>query len=149
MRKGCFDEIFCVYLPTAQAREAIWRLQLRSRASEANGLEAIASDDAALAALAAASENHSGAEIEQSVVSALYEGFGGREKIGADTVRQVVDTMIPLAVTQAEQVQRIRAWATERAVRATGTEDLDAAELTGVAAEGALSSRRGGRTVDY
>lgn len=149
LRKGRFDEIFFVDLPTAQEREAIWRLQLRSRASEANGLEAIAADDAALAALAAASENHSGAEIEQSVVSALYEGFGGRSKIGLDTVHEVVDTMIPLAVTQAEQVQRIRAWATERAVRATGTEDLDAAELTGAAPEGALSSRRGGRTVDY
>jgi hypothetical protein len=69
--------------------------------------------------------------------------------VTAAAVRQVVDTMIPLAVTQAEEVQRIRTWATERAVRATGTEDLDSAELTGAVTEGALSSRRGGRTVDY
>ena len=149
LRKGRFDEIFFVDLPTAHEREVIWRLQLRSRATEANGLEAVASDDAAIAALVAASENHSGAEIEQSVVSALYEGFTTRGEVTADVVRQVVDTMIPLAVTQAEEVQRIRAWATERAVRATGSEDLDPAESTGAVAEGALSSRRGGRTVDY
>ena len=58
-------------------------------------------------------------------------------------------TMIPLAVTQAEEVQRIRSWAAERAVRATGAEDLDAADVTGAEPEGVLSSRRGGRTVDY
>lgn len=149
LRKGRFDEIFFVDLPTAHEREVIWRLQLRSRATDANGLEAVASDDAAIAALVAASENHSGAEIEQSVVSALYEGFTTRGEVTADVVRQVVDTMIPLAVTQAEEVQRIRTWATERAVRATGSEDLDPAESTGAVAEGALSSRRGGRTVDY
>ena len=149
LRKGRFDEIFFVDLPTAHEREVIWRLQLRSRATEANGLEAVASDDAAIAALVAASENHSGAEIEQSVVSALYEGFTTRGEVTADVVREVVDTMIPLAVTQAEEVQRIRTWATERAVRATGSEDLDPAESSGAVAEGALSSRRGGRTVDY
>ncbi|WP_347977499.1 AAA family ATPase [Microbacterium sp. ProA8] len=149
LRKGRFDEIFFVDLPTAHEREVIWRLQLRSRATDANGLEAVASDDAAIAALVAASENHSGAEIEQSVVSALYEGFTTRGEVTADVVRQVVDTMIPLAVTQAEEVQRIRTWATERAVRATGSEDLDPAESAGAVAEGALSSRRGGRTVDY
>ena len=149
LRKGRFDEIFFVDLPTAHEREVIWRLQLRSRATDANGLEAVASDDAAIAALVAASENHSGAEIEQSVVSALYEGFTTRGEVTADVVREVVDTMIPLAVTQAEEVQRIRTWATERAVRATGSEDLDPAESTGAVAEGALSSRRGGRTVDY
>ena len=149
LRKGRFDEIFFVDLPTAHEREVIWRLQLRSRATDANGLEAVASDDAAIAALVAASENHSGAEIEQSVVSALYEGFTTRGEVTADVVREVVDTMIPLAVTQAEEVQRIRTWATERAVRATGSEDLDPAESSGAVAEGALSSRRGGRTVDY
>ncbi|WP_349425774.1 AAA family ATPase [Microbacterium sp. LWS13-1.2] len=149
LRKGRFDEIFFVDLPTSHEREVIWRLQLRARATDANGLEAVAADAAAVAALVAASENHSGAEIEQSVVSALYEGFSARGEVTAAGVRQVVDTMIPLAVTQAEEVQRIRTWATERAVRATGTEDLDSAELTGAVTEGALSSRRGGRTVDY
>ena len=149
LRKGRFDEIFFVDLPTSHEREAIWRLQLRARATEANGLEAVAADADAVAALVASSENHSGAEIEQSVVSALYEGFSARGEVTAAAVRQVVDTMIPLAVTQAEEVQRIRTWATERAVRATGTEDLDSAELTGAVTEGALSSRRGGRTVDY
>jgi hypothetical protein len=61
--------------------------------------------------------------------------------------------MIPLAVTQAEEVQTIRDWAEVRAVRATGSEDIDPAEEALVGAidtTGAgLSNRRGGRTVDF
>ncbi len=151
MRKGRFDEIFFVDLPTTVEREAIWTLQLAAHASEANGLADVAGDPAAVSALVAASENHSGAEIEQAVVAALYEGFSGRKTITTDVVTRVVETMIPLAVTQAEEVQRIRAWAAQRAVGATGTEDLDALDAVGIAPEshGPLSSRRGGRTVDY
>lgn len=149
LRKGRFDEIFFVDLPTAQEREAIWTLQIQARATEANGLAEIVSDRSAIAALVAASENHSGAEIEQAVVAALYEGYSARGIVTAAMLQHVVETMIPLAVTQAEEVQRIRGWATQRAVRATGAEDLDAAELHDGEAEGVLSSRRGGRTVDY
>lgn len=149
LRKGRFDEIFFVDLPTAHEREAIWTLQIQARATEANGLAEIVSDRSAIAALVAASENHSGAEIEQAVVAALYEGYSARGIVTAAMLQHVVETMIPLAVTQAEEVQRIRGWATQRAVRATGAEDLDAAELHDGEAEGVLSSRRGGRTVDY
>ncbi|WP_413354756.1 AAA family ATPase [Microbacterium sp. 1P06AB] len=151
MRKGRFDEIFFVDLPTTVEREAIWTLQLAAHASEANGLADVAADPVAVAALVTASENHSGAEIEQAVVAALYEGFSGRKTITTDVVTRVVETMIPLAVTQAEEVQRIRAWAAQRAVGATGTEDFDALDAVGIAPEshGPLSSRRGGRTVDY
>ena len=149
MRKGRFDEIFFVDLPTAVEREAIWTLQLGARATDANGLGAVSGDPAAIAALVDASENHSGAEIEQSVVSALYEGFSRGGTVSLETILGVVETMIPLAVTQAEEVQRIRGWAAQRAVRATGIEDLDADESGETAPDGVLSSRRGGRTVDY
>ena len=146
---GRFDEIFFVDLPTSHEREVIWKLQMAARATEANGLDAVVRDETAVAALVAASENHSGAEIEQAVISALYEGYSAGGVVTWSTVEQAVETMIPLAVTQAEEVQRIRSWAAERAVRATGAEDLDAADVTGAEPEGALSSRRGGRTVDY
>lgn len=149
LRKGRFDEIFFVDLPTAAERDVIWRLQLGSRATDANGLARLADDADEVARLVAASENHSGAEIEQSVVSALYEGYNSDGPVGATVLEQTVASMIPLAVTQAEEVARIRAWAAERAIRATGSEDLDAAERSGGDGEGILSTRRGGRTVDY
>lgn len=58
LRKGRFDEIFFVDLPTTAEREVIWRLQLGSRATDANGLGALAADADEVARLVAASENH-------------------------------------------------------------------------------------------
>lgn len=154
MRKGRFDEIFFVDLPTAVERRAIWSIQLASNATDANGLSGI--DTAAIERLVTVSENYSGAEIEQAVVVALYEAFAERRPATLADLERAVTNMIPLAVTQSEEVQAIRAWAEVRAVRATGSEDIDAnedaAELVGVGVTGAeagLSSRRGGRTVDF
>lgn len=149
LRKGRFDEIFFVDLPTTAEREVIWRLQLSAHASDANGLSALADDDAVIDELVQRSENHSGAEIEQAVVSALFEGYSAARPVDRAMLDQVVDSTIPLAVTQAEEVRRIRDWAAERAVRATGTEDLDAVESGTSESTGSLSARRGGRTVDY
>ncbi|MEJ1086898.1 AAA family ATPase [Microbacterium sp. Mu-80] len=149
LRKGRFDEIFFVDLPTSAEREVIWRLQLSAQASDANGLAALSADDATIDELVGRSENHSGAEIEQAVISALFEGYSAGRPVDAAMLEQVVDSTIPLAVTQAEEVRRIRDWAAERAVRATGTEDLDATESGSRESAGVLSARRGGRTVDY
>ncbi|AWB87596.1 AAA family ATPase [Mycetocola zhujimingii] len=151
MRKGRFDEIFFVDLPTAVERRAIWRIQLASNATEHNGLSALGPQ--AVDTLVAASENYSGAEIEQAVIVALYEAFAERRQVSVDDLVEAVTNMIPLAVTQAEEVQSIRAWAEVRAVRATGSEDIDADEDALVGAGDSvgagLSSRRGGRTVDF
>lgn len=151
MRKGRFDEIFFVDLPTAVERRAIWTIQLASNATPGNGLAAI--DAAAVDALIEVSENYSGAEIEQAVIVALYEAFAERRPTTIADLTQAITNMIPLAVTQAEEVQTIRAWAEVRAVRATGSEDIDPHEdaLVGAAAgdTAGLSSRRGGRTVDF
>jgi hypothetical protein len=65
--------------------------------------------------------------------------------------------MIPLAITQAEEVGAIRQWAALRAVGATGSEDLDAAEQQtepapppgAVPAAASGQPARGGRTVDF
>lgn len=150
LRKGRFDEIFFVDLPTVTEREVIWKLQLQARATAANGLQSVVEDSAAITRLVGLSENHSGAEIEQTVISALYEAFSEDEKVTLESLERAVEATIPLAVTQAEEVLRIRNWAAERAVRATGLEDLDAAERHGADdGSGALPARRGGRTVDF
>ena len=153
MRKGRFDEVFFVDLPTALEREVIWRIQISSRATDSNKLAGIASDPAALKRLTDASDNYSGAEIEQAVIAGLYEAFAGKRGATTEDLLHAIETMIPLAVTQAEQVAAIRAWASTRAVRATGSEDIEAREEATpepVAASGKeLGSSRGGRTVDF
>jgi SpoVK/Ycf46/Vps4 family AAA+-type ATPase len=153
MRKGRFDEVFFVDLPTALEREVIWRIQISSRATDSNALAAIAADPAALQRLTAARDNYSGAEIEQAVIAGLYEAFAEKRGATTDDLVRAIDNMIPLAVTQAEQVAGIRAWASTRAVRATGSEDIEAGEEAvsqpAIADGKQLGSSRGGRTVDF
>lgn len=151
LRKGRFDEIFFVDLPTAVERRAIWSIQLASNATTRNGLADI--DPAGIEKLVDVSENYSGAEIEQAVIVGLYEAFAERRPATLPDLTGAITNMIPLAVTQAEEVQAIRAWAEVRAVRATGSEDIDPDEdveaFVGADAGAGLSSHRGGRTVDF
>jgi SpoVK/Ycf46/Vps4 family AAA+-type ATPase len=65
VRKGRFDEIFFVDFPGEAARRRIFEIHLRKRR-----LDPAAFD---LAALAAHSEQFSGAEIEQAIVAASFE----------------------------------------------------------------------------
>jgi SpoVK/Ycf46/Vps4 family AAA+-type ATPase len=153
MRKGRFDEIFFVDLPTQSERKQIWEIQLGRHATEANGLAALAGDATAVDALAAASDDFSGAEIEQAVVGAMYDAFAADgAAVTPEHLAQAVATTVPLAVTQSERIAAIRAWASMRAVLATGSEDIEAGEKAEPAKKSApekLPSHRGGRTVDF
>ncbi|MEM9074688.1 MAG: AAA family ATPase, partial [Myxococcota bacterium] len=67
LRKGRFDEIFFVDLPSRETREQIFKVHLTRRHRDASTFD--------LEALANATDGFSGAEIEQVVVSALYSAF--------------------------------------------------------------------------
>jgi SpoVK/Ycf46/Vps4 family AAA+-type ATPase len=152
MRKGRFDEIFFVDLPTHKEREQIWAIQIAKNATDANGLAPLATDPAALTTLATASDDFSGAEIEQAVVGAMYEGFANDRAVTPEDLAGAVATTVPLAVTQSERIAAIRKWASMRAVLATGSEDIVAeekAEPQKKAEPEKLPSHRGGRTVDF
>lgn len=65
----------------------------------------------------------SGAEIEQAAISAAFDAFAERRPVTEDDLKRSITNTVPLSVTQAESIARIRAWAENRAVAATGTED--------------------------
>ncbi|PWK92576.1 AAA family ATPase [Fulvimonas soli] len=108
LRKGRFDEIFFVDLPAAATRAEIFRLHLARRRLPA--------EDFDLPSLAAASEGFSGAEIEQAIVSALYDTAGAPPD-QAGVLAALAQTR-PLSVLMREQVDALRAWARERCVPA-------------------------------
>jgi len=110
LRKGRFDEIFFVDLPDASVREEIFRIHLERRGHDAGAF--------ALTELAAMTEEFSGAEIEQVVISALYSDFASGTDLRSDTLRAECGATRPLAVTMAERVARLRQWAEGRAVPA-------------------------------
>jgi SpoVK/Ycf46/Vps4 family AAA+-type ATPase len=122
LRKGRFDEIFFVDLPSARERGEIFRIQVdklnrRSRIQrnpDAFDLEAIV----------ARTQGFSGAEIEQSVTSALYDAFEGQADLTSDGVLRSASEQIPLSFTMKERIDGMRSWAAGRARRASMSEDL-------------------------
>ncbi len=59
----------------------------------------------------ALSENFSGAEIENAVISALYDAFGaGRDLTQTDLVEALQHT-VPLSRTMEPQIKALRQWA--------------------------------------
>jgi SpoVK/Ycf46/Vps4 family AAA+-type ATPase len=110
VRKGRLDEIFFVDLPDRSTREAIFRIHLAKRG--------LAPDQFDLAALAAATEGYTGAEIEQCVVSARYLAEARGAQANETDLLQAIEQTYPLSVTHAERLAALRDWARTRTVPA-------------------------------
>ena len=111
MRKGRFDEIFFVDLPTYEERMEILRVHL------ARVRPVIRNYDVAF--LAGETEGFSGAEIEQSIINAMYNAFddGEREFTTTDIV-QGAREVVPIAKLMHERIEKLRGWAEERTRKA-------------------------------
>ena len=110
-RKGRFDEIFFVDLPNAAERKEIFAVHLRKRKRDPRLFD--------LAALAAAAEGFSGAEIEQAVVAGLYTAFSRGVEVSSAIIIEELNATKPLSVTRAESVDALREWARDRTVMAS------------------------------
>ena len=67
-------------------------------------------------------EGWNGAEIEQCVVSALTAARLEDREINDDDLLNATASVVPLSKTMKEQIDHIRAWAYDRAVRASPRE---------------------------
>jgi len=110
LRKGRFDEVFFVDLPNAKARKTILGIHLRRRDRDPAAFD--------LAALAAATEGFSGAEIEQAIKSGLYAAFRKNEPLTDAHLLTEIGKTRPLSVVARERIEALRAWAKDRCVRA-------------------------------
>lgn len=114
IRKGRFDEVFFVDLPTEEERTEIFRIHLQKRS--------INPDELQVGRLKKITQGWTGAEIEQCVVSALTAArLEDRPPSFAD-LHQAAQNVVPLSKTMREQVDHIRSWAFDRAVRASPRE---------------------------
>ncbi len=114
LRKGRLDDIFFIDLPTAAERRQIFSISIkkRKRALDAYDLEA----------LAAASNGFSGAEIEQSVIDALYQAFNQKSELTQAHLMQTLYTSIPLSKTMSSEIDALRLWAKTKARPASKSE---------------------------
>ncbi|MDQ6656881.1 MAG: AAA family ATPase, partial [Actinomycetota bacterium] len=123
LRKGRFDEIFFIDLPTKSERRDIFRLHLAARLKAGPALGELAVTDDLLDVLAGATEGFSGAEIEQVVISACFDAFDAKRQLTGDDLRREIGNTVPLSVTQSEEITALREWADVRAVAASASED--------------------------
>ncbi len=100
LRKGRFDEIFFVDLPTAAERKSIFQIHLFLRKQDPAKFD--------LDELSAATEGYSGAEIEQAVISALYRCLKSREPVTTATILAAAKATVPLSVTRREDIDELR-----------------------------------------
>lgn len=148
MRKGRFDEIFFVDLPTKREREGIFRVHLGKRLQNPEARGDFELSDQVLEKLAEQSEGFVGAEIEQIVIDALFEAFAEERPVRLEDFLKSIRNTVPLLITQAEQIRAIRDWANLRAVAATPREDREGyAKQEDQDAD--IIFNRGGRAIDF
>ena len=159
MRKGRFDEIFFIDLPTFNERKQIFKVHLQSRLKKPKVIGDFKIDEDTLNKLAELTEGFGGAEIEQIVIMGLFDAFAENRSITMNDFENAINNTVPLSVTQAEQIRAIREWANIRAVAATAHEDrlnykkqnYDIPESPSQPPEDSsdINDSRGGRTLDF
>ena len=103
LRKGRFDEIFFIDLPDAEERREVFAIHLAKRGRDPQRFD--------LVTLSREAEGFSGAEIEQVVISGLYDAFeSGQELETRDLRRNIADT-VPLSQTMKTQIKALQDWA--------------------------------------
>jgi len=114
MRKGRFDEIFFVDLPTAQEREDIFKIQIQKFGWKAEDLD--------MASLLEATDGFSGAEIEQVLISGRYLAFGNGAEFSNAHILEAIRETVPLSKTMGDRIENLRNWAKHRARSASAPE---------------------------
>jgi ATP-dependent 26S proteasome regulatory subunit len=107
LRKGRFDEIFFIDLPSRAERADIFRIHLRKRKRDPSKYD--------LQKLAEATPGFSGAEIEQLVIEALYDAFDKGRDLTTEDILKAAGSAVPLSMTMREKIAYLREWAKTRA----------------------------------
>lgn len=118
LRKGRFDEVFFVDLPTTRERIDIARVTLRQYNRDPEKFD--------LAAVARACDKFNGSEIATVVQEAVFSAFSdGDREVTTEDLLLAAQEVVPLAKTAADKVEALREWAKGRARQASLPEDDD------------------------
>ena len=119
IRKGRFDELFFVDLPSQEDRRQILSIQLAKRKRNP--------EDFDLERVAVAADGYSGAEIDAAVQGALYSAYSQKKQLSTQSLLDAIAQTVPLSATRAEEIQALRDWAGGRAVPASAQGATEAA----------------------
>ncbi|MDX9723923.1 MAG: AAA family ATPase, partial [Myxococcota bacterium] len=115
LRKGRFDEIFFVDLPNPRERRSIIEIHIARRGRKPANFD--------IDKIVAATQGFSGSEIEQAVISALFDAYDSKRDIDTEGLIRSCTEIIPLSYQMKERIDYMRDWAKSRARRASIDED--------------------------
>jgi SpoVK/Ycf46/Vps4 family AAA+-type ATPase len=107
LRRGRFDELFFVDLPSIPERREIFAIHLRKRGRDPAHYR--------IGELAEEAERFTGAELEQVVTAALYSAFAESRELEDDDLSNALTETVPLYDTYEERIKELRDWARSRA----------------------------------
>ncbi|XGV95216.1 MAG: AAA family ATPase [Leptolyngbya sp. BL-A-14] len=125
LRKGRFDEIFFLNLPTEQERQEIFKVHVqRLRPTRLREFD--------IGLLARQARNFSGAEIEQVIIDAMHQAFGRgrngqRQDFTTEDIVRSIEETVPLAAIARDQIESLKQWAAEAGAR-TASQDSQLVE---------------------
>ena len=103
LRKGRFDEMFFLGLPTREEREDIFNVHLKKFRPDAL-------DNFQVKLLSELSKEFSGAEIEQVVIEAMRLGFNENREFNNEDILVSIQNLVPLARTKSKEIDQLKAW---------------------------------------
>jgi ATP-dependent 26S proteasome regulatory subunit len=120
LRKGRFDEVFFLDLPTLKERQEIFAVHLAKRRRLPQDFD--------LDRLVQVSQGYVGAEIEQAIVDAMYVGFNANREFTTEDIVQALRRLVPLSVTARETINQLREWLREGRAQSASFQELREAE---------------------
>ncbi len=98
-RKGRFDEIFCVNLPTAAEREAIFTVHLKKKGLPTQAAKSLSADSL--------TKGFNGADIESVVNEALEESFVNNVVFSEELLKQKAKETVSISKSCKEQIEKM------------------------------------------
>lgn len=111
IRKGRFDQLFFLDLPTEEERTGIIQIHLRAAGADPGAFN--------LKTLAVLTRSWSGAEIEQAVKSAAVHAWEEGRELNERDLFWSASRIVPLSKTMSEQIKALRTWSQDRATPAS------------------------------
>lgn len=110
-RKGRFDELFYVPPPSPKERGEIFDIHIKKRGRNPENFK--------MADCVKKTEGFSGAEIEEAVVSAMFNAFSKDKEFTDLHIEHACGNIKPLSLTRGEELKTMVEWAKNNAINAS------------------------------
>lgn len=104
-RRGRFDEIFFLDLPTQEERKEIFNVHIRKRKRDPNNFDT--------SRLASESHGYVGAEIEQAIIDSMVIAFNQSREFTTEDIITSIKRQVPLSVSQRDKIAELQRWLDE------------------------------------